>query len=111
MFLCSGCSLRGHEQVECKFYNELGRVLVKNFMPTTQLGDVPGESEDSDFIHSFSHQDIGKLTRSLLANLREQLGISFLELSQVTVQASSGLTHWSNIQYFRAVYAVNIRVF
>lgn len=59
------CSIKGEEQVKCKFYNELGRILVKDFTPVPQLDELAGEPEDNDF-PSFSHQDIGKLTFSLL---------------------------------------------
>lgn len=59
------CSMKGQEQVECKFYNELGRILVKDFPSLPQSDETPGEPEDSDF-PSFSHQDIGKLKCSLL---------------------------------------------
>lgn len=54
------CSMKGQEQVQCKFYNELGRILVRDFIPVPQLDDLPLEPEDSDF-PSVSHQDIGKL--------------------------------------------------
>lgn len=57
--------MKGLEHVECKFYNELGRILVKDFSPVPQLDEIPGEPEDVDF-PSFSHQDIGKLKCSLL---------------------------------------------
>lgn len=54
------CSIKGQEQVQCKFYNELGRILVRDFIPVSQLDDLPGEPEDNDFPSVF-HQDIGKL--------------------------------------------------
>ncbi|XP_037317790.2 uncharacterized protein zgc:113263 isoform X1 [Pungitius pungitius] len=49
--------LRGREQVECKFYNELGSLLVKDFASVPQLEEIPGEPEDNDS-PPFSHQDI-----------------------------------------------------
>ncbi|KAK9525675.1 hypothetical protein VZT92_016360 [Zoarces viviparus] len=48
---------KGQEQVECKFYNELGSFLVKDFPSVPQLEELPGEPEDNDS-PPFSHQDI-----------------------------------------------------
>uniref|UniRef100_A0A8D2ZDG9 Myb-like domain-containing protein n=1 Tax=Scophthalmus maximus TaxID=52904 RepID=A0A8D2ZDG9_SCOMX len=36
-------------QVECKFYNELGRILVKDFPSVPQMNEIPAEPEDNDF--------------------------------------------------------------
>ncbi|XP_037616507.1 uncharacterized protein zgc:113263 isoform X1 [Sebastes umbrosus] len=49
--------LKGQEQVECKFYNELGCILVKDFPSVPQLEEMPEEPEEND-LPSFSHQDI-----------------------------------------------------
>lgn len=57
--------MKGLENVQCKFYNELGRILVRDFTPL-QLDELQGEPEDNDF-HSTSRQDIGKLEYSFLA--------------------------------------------
>ncbi|XP_059181672.1 uncharacterized protein zgc:113263 isoform X2 [Centropristis striata] len=54
---CYQNNMKGQEQVQCKFYNELGTILVKDFSSMQQLEEIPGEPEDSDF-PSFSHQDI-----------------------------------------------------
>ncbi|XP_069556074.1 uncharacterized protein [Brachyistius frenatus] len=54
---CYQNNLKGQEQVECKFYNELGRILVKDFPSVPQLDEMPGEPEDNDF-PAISHQDI-----------------------------------------------------
>ncbi|XP_038594975.1 uncharacterized protein zgc:113263 [Micropterus salmoides] len=54
---CYQNNMKGQERVECKFYNELGRILVKDFSSMQQLDEIPGEAEDNDF-PSFSHQDI-----------------------------------------------------
>ncbi|XP_070785463.1 uncharacterized protein [Enoplosus armatus] len=54
---CYQNNMKGQEQVECKFYNELGRILVKDFSSVPQSGEIPGEPEDNDF-PSFSRQDI-----------------------------------------------------
>ncbi|XP_073336441.1 uncharacterized protein [Pagrus major] len=54
---CYENNMKGLEQVECKFYNELGRILVKDFPSVSQLDEPPGEPEDNDFT-SFSHQDM-----------------------------------------------------
>lgn len=59
LFVHSRCSMKGQEQVECKFYNELGRILVKDFPSVPLLDDIP-EPEDMDF-PSFTQQEIGKL--------------------------------------------------
>ncbi|XP_051248459.1 uncharacterized protein zgc:113263 isoform X2 [Dicentrarchus labrax] len=53
---CYQNNMKGQEQVVCKFYNELGRILVKDFPIVPQVDEMPGEPED-DFT-SFSHQDI-----------------------------------------------------
>lgn len=53
------CSLKGQEQVVCKFYNELGRILVKDFPIVPQLEDIPAQVEDGDF-PAYSHREIGK---------------------------------------------------
>lgn len=64
VFICSLLisrrSLRGQEQVECKFYNELGSLLVKDFAAVPEMEEIPGEPEDNDS-PPFSHQDNGKL--------------------------------------------------
>lgn len=51
-------SLKELEQVHCKFYNELGRILVKDFVPVQQAEEPSGELEE-DF-SSFTPQDVGK---------------------------------------------------
>ncbi|XP_029318417.1 uncharacterized protein LOC115028663 [Cottoperca gobio] len=54
---CYQNNMKGQEQVECKFYNELGRILVKDFPSVPQPEEIPGEPEDGD-IPSFSQQDL-----------------------------------------------------
>nr|XP_046235057.1 uncharacterized protein zgc:113263 isoform X4 [Scatophagus argus] len=54
---CYQNNMKGQEKVKYKFYNELGRILVKDFIPVPQLDELPGEPEDNNF-PSFSHQDI-----------------------------------------------------
>lgn len=66
---CLLTSMKGLEQVECKFYNELGRILVKDFPSVSQLDEPPGDPEDSDFT-SFSHQDMGTLTPNHRLNIK-----------------------------------------
>lgn len=56
-------SLKELEQVHCKFYNELGRILVKDFVPVHQTDEVSGEPEE-DF-SSFAPQDVGKCSPSV----------------------------------------------
>lgn len=51
-------SLRGEEQVYCKFYNELGRVLVNEFQPVLHLDEAAGGAEERDF-NSSSQRDTG----------------------------------------------------
>ncbi|XP_027128087.1 uncharacterized protein zgc:113263 isoform X1 [Larimichthys crocea] len=53
---CYQNNMKGQEQVECKFYNELGRILVKDFPSVPLLDDIP-EPEDMDF-PSFTQQEI-----------------------------------------------------
>ncbi|KAM4569199.1 uncharacterized protein PAE49_008784 isoform 1-T1 [Odontesthes bonariensis] len=53
---CYQNNLKGHEQVKCKFYNELGRILVKDFASVLQLEEVSEEAEDRGF-SSYSHRD------------------------------------------------------
>ncbi|XP_078137669.1 uncharacterized protein LOC144537707 isoform X1 [Sander vitreus] len=53
---CYQNNLKGQEQVECKFYHELGSILVKDFLSAPQLEEIPGEPEDND--PSVSHQTI-----------------------------------------------------
>ncbi|XP_053719312.1 uncharacterized protein zgc:113263 isoform X3 [Synchiropus splendidus] len=43
---CYENNIRGRRQVHCRFYNQLGRVLVKDFEPDPSLSDDP-EPEDS----------------------------------------------------------------
>lgn len=60
VFFCllfSFCSLREQEQNECKFYNELGQFLVKDFTPVPQMNKMTEEYDD-DF-SAFSQQDTG----------------------------------------------------
>jgi len=52
--------MKGQEQVECKFYHELGSLLVKDFPPVPKLEEIPEEPEDNDSLF-FSSQDLGKL--------------------------------------------------
>ncbi|XP_030576045.1 uncharacterized protein LOC115773444 isoform X2 [Archocentrus centrarchus] len=54
---CYQNNLKGHEQVQCKFYNELGRILVKDFPSVLQLEEIPGEPEDREF-PAYSHPDV-----------------------------------------------------
>lgn len=51
-------SLKELEQVHCKFYNELGRILVKDFVPVQLAEELSGELEE-DF-STFAPQDVGK---------------------------------------------------
>lgn len=60
LFFLSFLSLKGHEQVQCKFYNELGSILVKDFRSMMQLDDISVKDDDGDF-PSYSHQKIGKI--------------------------------------------------
>lgn len=53
---CYQNNLKGQEQIQCKFYNELGRIIVEDFTPVPLSDELPGELEDNDFA-SFSHQD------------------------------------------------------
>ncbi|XP_023121890.1 uncharacterized protein zgc:113263 [Amphiprion ocellaris] len=54
---CYQNNLKGQDRVECKFYNELGRFLVKDFPSVPQLNEIQAEQEDSDF-PAYSHEDI-----------------------------------------------------
>ncbi|XP_026216895.1 TIN2_N and Myb_DNA-bind_4 domain-containing protein isoform X2 [Anabas testudineus] len=54
---CYQNNLKGQEQVVCKFYNELGRILVKDFPIVPQLEDIPAQVEDGDF-PAYSHREI-----------------------------------------------------
>nr|XP_043878147.1 uncharacterized protein zgc:113263 isoform X2 [Solea senegalensis] len=53
---CYQNNLKGQGHVECKFYNELGRILVKDFSPAPQFHDILGEQEDFD-LPAFSQQE------------------------------------------------------
>ncbi|XP_016889666.1 uncharacterized protein LOC103382810 isoform X3 [Cynoglossus semilaevis] len=52
---CYQNNLREQEQNECKFYNELGQFLVKDFTPVPQMNKMTEEYDD-DF-SAFSQQD------------------------------------------------------
>lgn len=52
--------MKGQEQVECKFYNELAKILVKDLPTASYVEAVPGESTEEDF-PAYSHQEVGKL--------------------------------------------------
>ncbi|XP_005451753.1 uncharacterized protein zgc:113263 isoform X1 [Oreochromis niloticus] len=54
---CYQNNLKGQEQVQCKFYNELGRILVKDFPSVPQLEEIPGEPEERDF-PAYTHPDM-----------------------------------------------------
>lgn len=56
----SRCSLKVQEQVHCKFYNELGRILVKDFEPVPHLDEVQGEPEEHNCSSGIPSRDIGK---------------------------------------------------
>ncbi|XP_020494456.1 uncharacterized protein zgc:113263 isoform X1 [Labrus bergylta] len=46
---CYQNNMKGQEQIECKFYNELGRILVKDFLLAPQEEETPsGEPKDND---------------------------------------------------------------
>lgn len=48
--------MKGQEQVQCKFYDELAQILVP------QLDEIPGEPEDDENdLPANSHLDIGKI--------------------------------------------------
>ncbi|XP_047191851.1 uncharacterized protein zgc:113263 isoform X3 [Scophthalmus maximus] len=53
---CYQNNLKTQGQVECKFYNELGRILVKDFPSVPQMNEIPAEPEDNDF-SAFSHHE------------------------------------------------------
>uniref|UniRef100_A0A1A7X1R3 Myb-like domain-containing protein n=1 Tax=Iconisemion striatum TaxID=60296 RepID=A0A1A7X1R3_9TELE len=46
---CYQNNLKGQEQVKCKFYNELGRILVKDFESLIQMEEMSAKGEESDF--------------------------------------------------------------
>ncbi|XP_017270412.1 uncharacterized protein zgc:113263 [Kryptolebias marmoratus] len=52
---CYQNNLKGQEQVRCKFYNELGRILVKDFESLMQLDEMSLEAED---FPPYSHQEM-----------------------------------------------------
>ncbi|KAM9328767.1 uncharacterized protein KZ484_020133 isoform 2-T2 [Pholidichthys leucotaenia] len=54
---CYHNNLKGQDQVRCKFYNELGRILVKDFPSVLQLDETPAEPEEDNF-SSYNHQDV-----------------------------------------------------
>lgn len=54
-------SLKELEQIYCKFYNELGRILVKDFVPVQQADEFSGEPDED--APSFGPQDMGKCSR------------------------------------------------
>ncbi|XP_041833750.1 uncharacterized protein zgc:113263 isoform X2 [Melanotaenia boesemani] len=54
---CYQNNLKGQEQVRCKFYNELGRILVKDFQPVLELDEISEEAQDRCF-PSYGHPDI-----------------------------------------------------
>uniref|UniRef100_A0A1A8H6R9 Myb-like domain-containing protein n=1 Tax=Nothobranchius korthausae TaxID=1143690 RepID=A0A1A8H6R9_9TELE len=54
---CYQNNLKGHEQVKCKFYNELGRILVKGFESLIQMEEMSAKGEESDFLPP-SHQEM-----------------------------------------------------
>ncbi|CAJ1054906.1 uncharacterized protein zgc:113263 [Xyrichtys novacula] len=53
---CYQNNLKGEEQVQCKFYNELGRILVKDFLPVPQGEEMSSEEPPED-IPSFAQPD------------------------------------------------------
>ncbi|XP_044198887.1 uncharacterized protein zgc:113263 isoform X1 [Thunnus albacares] len=56
---CYENNMKGLEQVQCKFYDELARILVKDLPSVPQLDETPGEAEDDDNdFPAYSHQDI-----------------------------------------------------
>ncbi|TNM91308.1 hypothetical protein fugu_019688 [Takifugu bimaculatus] len=48
-------NLKELEQVHCKFYNELGQILVKDFVPVQQAEELSGELDED--LSSFTPQD------------------------------------------------------
>ncbi|KAF7662044.1 hypothetical protein LDENG_00247240 [Lucifuga dentata] len=54
---CYENKMKGQEQVECKFYKELAKILVKDLPSVSDLDAVPGESTETDF-PAYSHQTI-----------------------------------------------------
>lgn len=64
-------SLKGQEQVVCKFYNELGQILVKDFPSVPQLDEIPRQAEDSDFPAYPQHHETGKRDIILIYNFKK----------------------------------------
>lgn len=59
--------MKGQEQVQCKFYDELAQILVKDLPSVPQLDEIAGEPEDdNNNLPANSHLDIGKVKHSLL---------------------------------------------
>ncbi|XP_047431903.1 uncharacterized protein zgc:113263 isoform X2 [Mugil cephalus] len=52
---CYQNKLKGQEQAECKFYKELGRILVKDFSAVQQLDEITVEAEEDFSV--YGHQD------------------------------------------------------
>ncbi|KAF3705093.1 Zinc finger and SCAN domain-containing protein 29 Zinc finger protein 690 [Channa argus] len=53
---CYQNNLKGQEQVVCKFYNELGRILVKDFPSNPQIDEILGMAGDKNF-PAYSHHE------------------------------------------------------
>ncbi|XP_076009484.1 uncharacterized protein LOC143002949 isoform X1 [Genypterus blacodes] len=54
---CYENNMKGQEQVECKFYHELAKILVKDLPSPPYVDAIPGESTEEDF-PAYCHQDI-----------------------------------------------------
>lgn len=63
------CSRKGQEQVECKFYKELARVLVKDRPVEEQFDTTLEESKEVD-IPDLAQYDIPALAQQDSGNLR-----------------------------------------
>ncbi|XP_041636198.1 uncharacterized protein zgc:113263 isoform X2 [Cheilinus undulatus] len=54
---CYQNNISGQEPVLCKFYNELGSVLVKDFQSVLQMEEMPSEEPEDNDTPSFSEPD------------------------------------------------------
>ncbi|XP_074554138.1 uncharacterized protein LOC141810457 isoform X2 [Halichoeres trimaculatus] len=55
---CYQNNLRGQEPVECKFYKELGSILVKDFLLVPQVEEMPSEEPSEDDGPGFSQANM-----------------------------------------------------
>ncbi|XP_026183030.1 uncharacterized protein LOC113142286 isoform X2 [Mastacembelus armatus] len=93
---CYQNNMKGQEQVECKFYNELGRILVKDFPAVLQLDEIPGQAEDHNFSAYSHHETVCASSESAVAIQEDRKKVPWSDKETIIL-----LEMWGDAQSLR----------